>query len=335
MMVYSLALTRGSRNLASVRGSRSPARMASIIARPETPRYAADRMPQLDIHLLQRFQHVLDMFRRKPNQFRRDTATACAPRGWLAPAGRTPAANQPSAENCDHWQSSTSVFFPGTFLKCRALTGSASRSAGTATKISVAPISMPAVSAYGIGNESLFYPLLGALPPLRLAGCIPYAAYRSRLLCHRLPPVFRSAATAAQGPRRKSILLNEIKVLQNLHLVITELSAGPGNPSSLPESTSPRTGPPALRAVLSDWPVFDDASRTPPIRAENKRPNAICEPSSRRRRATLTPGRALCPRSFTFECGFGRARVRRLWGMNPKQNLRNETTWSDSDPPWR
>src|ERR1039457_3558883 len=103
------------------------------------------------------------------------------------------------------------------------------RSAGTATKISVAPISMPAVSACRMGSESTCFTLLGALSPLRLAGCIPHAAYRSRLLCHRLPPVFRSAATAAQGLRRKCILLNEIKVLQNAHhLVITELSARPG-----------------------------------------------------------------------------------------------------------
>src|ERR1022692_2643363 len=190
-------------------------------------RYVANHMAQLDIHLLQRFLHVLDMFRRKPNQFAAIPQQRPHPaNGLLRPVG--PRSKPTECRNCNHWQSSTSVFFPGTFLKCRALTrhtsnlssastcpngiqytpvdsiatlrmphcfshaaicrrlsvklskqrtGSASRSAGTATKISVAPISMPAVSACRMGSESTcFTPFLA-----RFLRSALRAAFRTRL----------------------------------------------------------------------------------------------------------------------------------------------------------
>jgi len=59
MTVSSLALIRQFRNSASLRGSRSLARIASTIASPEVP--ARSLITDLHVHLIQRFLHVLQM----------------------------------------------------------------------------------------------------------------------------------------------------------------------------------------------------------------------------------------------------------------------------------
>src|ERR1022692_3647273 len=76
----------------------------------------------------------------------------------------------------------------------------------------------------------------------------------------------------------------------------------------------------------------------PPVYAENKRPKAIRQPHSCRRRGTLTPGRAsrdirlrwrpatdlLCPRSLKSEYRSGRSRRGRLGRTQNKITKRTQ-----------